>query len=219
MGQRPCSRGSDTRALGSGGASGVIVRAMRLCPHCGTQNPSEATGCASCGKPIASLSQTVVGFSPPQAERRFRGTMIGIAPPAASPPAPPAPPPAPAPAAQGPGLRQTMIGIAPLGPSGQAPPPTGSPPAQSAQNSGYPTPPPPPEAGPLWEWAARCRTFPRTKRPWSASLGPASHRSIPGKPNSPHLHPARHPLPPTRRAAVTRLRARCPSRARARARR
>src|SRR6185369_14917854 len=102
--------------LGSGGASGVIVRAMRLCPHCGTRNPPEATGCASCGKPIASLSQTVVGFSPPQPENRFRGTMIGIAPPPAA-----GPPAAAAPRAPGPGLRQTMVGIAPLGPQGQAP--------------------------------------------------------------------------------------------------
>lgn len=126
---------------------------MRLCPHCGTRNPPEATGCASCGKPIASLSQTVVGFSPPQAENRLRGTMIGIAPPPAAAPAPTPPTSAPAPGGQGPGLRQTMIGIAPLGPAGQppahSPPVTPSIPAAPAVSAqGYPTPPPPPEAGP-----------------------------------------------------------------------
>ena len=143
------------RALGSRGVSGVIVRAMRLCPHCGKQNPPEATGCVSCGKALASFSQTVVGYSPPVLDGRFRGTMIGIAPPTPGAPAPPAPAPAP-PAGLGPtpgpagGLRQTMIGIAPLGPAGQppngpTPPKTPSVPASPLPDgSGYPTPPPPP---------------------------------------------------------------------------
>ncbi|HEY3254734.1 MAG TPA: hypothetical protein VGJ91_12330, partial [Polyangiaceae bacterium] len=110
----------------------------------------------SCGKPLGSLSQTVVGFSPPVPEGRFRGTMIGIAPPAAPVPEPTAaqpPTPVAAPGAPAGGLRQTMIGIAPLGPSGQAPgiaapPATPSIPADPSDGRGYPTPPPPPEAAP-----------------------------------------------------------------------
>src|SRR6188768_1227336 len=146
IGQRPCSRGG-ARALGSGGASGVIVCAMRLCPHCATQNPPEATGCGNCGKPLASFNQTVVGFSPPVAESRLRGTIIGVAPPDMSAPTPPAPA---APAAPAAGLRKTMIGIAPLAsprqaPEQVAPPATSSIPATPVEGGGYPTPPPPPE--------------------------------------------------------------------------
>ena len=111
------------------------------------------------------MGQTVVGYAPPAAqELRFRGTMMGIAPPSVPQPSTPeavpaAPPPsaaaAKAPAAQPPagGLRQTMIGIAPLGPQGQIPAytaasaPSVPAPASSLQR-GYPTPPPPPEVLP-----------------------------------------------------------------------
>jgi hypothetical protein len=126
---------------------------MRLCPHCGTQNPPEAVGCERCGKALGPLDQTV-GFAPPIAKQRFRGTMIGIAPPSAplsTQPGPdiapiPATPPTPEP--HGRRLRQTMIGIAPLNPPtvGSASPSVG--PADASKDlpttSGYPTPPPPP---------------------------------------------------------------------------
>ncbi len=99
-----------------------------------------------------------MGFSPPVPDGRFRGTMIGLAPPgtppaqtpiAAAAPPTPVPPAAAAPGAQAKALRQTMIGIAPLGPSGQAPsytapPATPSVPADPMDARGYPTPPPPP---------------------------------------------------------------------------
>src|SRR3954453_22696227 len=109
---------------------------MRLCPQCGTQNPPDATGCSHCGKALVTFDQTVVGFAAPQQERRFRGTMIGIAPlsapqpgsaapPAgAAPPVPPQraeptpPPPTPPPG----GLRRTMIGMAAPSAGGQVAP-------------------------------------------------------------------------------------------------
>ncbi|MEO7034364.1 MAG: hypothetical protein ABI548_10745 [Polyangiaceae bacterium] len=88
---------------------------------------------------------------PPPHEARFRGTMIGLAPPVGQPaasgvvspslPAPGPPPPAPAPPRGD--LRQTMIGIAPLSASAQVPGyPAHAAPPQQASNSGYPTPPP-----------------------------------------------------------------------------
>ncbi len=119
--------------------------------------------CTHCGKALAALDQTVVGYSAPAPEQRFRGTMIGMAPPRIAEPnasrTAPTPAPAAARAAAPGGLRQTMIGIAPLGPAGQAPgyagptPPTPSVPAAAlgsgaagSSGLGYPTPPPPPDA-------------------------------------------------------------------------
>ena len=177
---------------------------MRLCPHCGTRNPPEATGCASCGKPLGSLNQTVVGFSPPQPESRFRGTMIGIAPPAA----PAAQPPAaqPPPGAPAGGLRQTMIGIAPLGALGQAPavapPPNGTAPAGPAD---YPTPPPPPslEDGPRLGPAATLpilspyqKTMMGVARPGIAPLNPGQAKlpsATPAASAPAHAAPVGHP--------------------------
>jgi hypothetical protein len=127
---------------------------MRLCSHCGTQNSPESAGCVRCGKPLARLDQTVIGYAPPPNEARFRGTMMGLAPPTIAQPAPGAAPSAPAnpghaptqvhpapAAAQRGGLRQTMIGLAPL----QAPSQVAPAPAPQPAASGYPTPPPPPE--------------------------------------------------------------------------
>ncbi|MEP7051319.1 MAG: hypothetical protein ABJB12_13245 [Pseudomonadota bacterium] len=144
---------------------------MRLCPFCGSQNSAEALGCAHCGRPFAALDRTVTGHASPTApsgkEARFRGTMIGLAPPGVAQPlaAPPAaadasfPAPAPIPPAGAPpaagnvphggGLRQTMIGIAPLNTSGQVHSSSASgAPQQPTSNSGYPTPPPPPAMQP-----------------------------------------------------------------------
>ncbi|HYP98462.1 MAG TPA: hypothetical protein VER96_07300 [Polyangiaceae bacterium] len=142
------------------------------------------------------MSQTVVGFSPPQPESRFRGTMIGIAPPTTpETSAPPQPGPTP-PGAQGPGMRQTMIGIAPLGPAGQAPgqsaPSTPSVPAAPpgfGQTQGYPTPPPPPETGPrpaagmpAPQIVSHQKTVIGVARPGIAPLNPGQAKQAPPAP-------------------------------------
>lgn len=112
-----------------------------------------------CGKPLGPLDQTIAGYAPPARDGRFRGTMMGIAPPTIAQPGSPAAQPnpgaapaqtQPAAAAPGGGLRQTMMGIAPLGPPGQMPghsPPQATP-APQAPNSSYPAPPPPPNVLP-----------------------------------------------------------------------
>src|ERR1700759_3401260 len=105
---------------------------MRLCPHCGTQNPPNAPSCAHCGKALVSFDKTVVGFAAPAAAgpsasappRPFAGTVIGIGSPTGEAPAqapfPSAPPP-PAPGSQqGRRAQQTIIGMAaptPMGPN------------------------------------------------------------------------------------------------------
>jgi hypothetical protein len=108
---------------------------------------------------LVSFDRTVVGFAVPATpEKRFSGTMIGIAPPCAeqpgappgaTPPPPPAGPPIAAnataaqPAAPRAGLHQTIIGMAAPAPSGQiAPYPAVPAPTESPAK--YPTPPPPP---------------------------------------------------------------------------
>ena len=174
---------------------------MRLCPHCGTRNTPEATGCASCGKPLASFSQTVVGFSPPGPEGRFRGTMIGMAPPGVSPAAqpPPAQPPVPevpTPGAAG-GLRRTMIGIAPLGPAGQPPgyaatPATPPVPANPLAGHAYPPPPPPPDAlltpgagGTIPNLSPHQKTMMGVARPGIAPLNPGQAKPAAAAPTPP----------------------------------
>jgi len=177
---------------------------MRPCPHCGTQNAPEASACISCGKPLVSLTETVVGYSPPAAEARFRGTMIGFAP-APTPPAPAQPTPAaqPPPAAQqapnpkAGGLRKTMIGIAPLGPSGEAPSVPAPPEAQSlaagpTDMPSYPTPPPPPEAAPrvgpggtLPHLPAHQKTMVGIARPGIAPLNPGQAKPTASAPTAP----------------------------------
>lgn len=116
---------------------------MRRCPHCEAQNLPDSPGCVQCGKPFLALDQTIVGHAPPEAKpARFRGTMIGIAPPGAAPPnpAPPA-----ADASRAGGLNRTMIGIAPLEATGPARNRDDAP-ALPVDERGYPSPPPPPEA-------------------------------------------------------------------------
>ncbi len=126
---------------------------MRLCPHCGTQNPPEAAACVRCGKGLVSFDHTVVGFAAPAPEQRFRGTMIGMAPPdqplrsapQGAPPQPNAHAAAqPAPPQPAGGLRQTMIGIAPSTASGQIANYPHAAPAPAPASGKYPTPPPPP---------------------------------------------------------------------------
>lgn len=117
-----------------------------------------------CGQPLAPLEQTVVGYAGPVPERRFQGTMLGIAPPSLQQPRPGQPGPAepggpaqpspfphrssapggmvptqptgPAPL-PGAGFRQTMIGMSPPNAAGQGP----GHPAPAPQHQ-YPTPAP-----------------------------------------------------------------------------
>jgi hypothetical protein len=199
------------RALGSGGGSRGIVRAMKPCPHCGTQNPPEAVGCVHCGKGLVSFDQTVVGFAVPAPEPRFRGTMIGMAPPSGPQPSAPYPPtpgpnpvhgqpppqPAPVPPAAG-GLRQTMIGIAPSTPSGQmAGYPYAAPAPIPTTTAKYPTPPTPPTPPP----AAQRPPAPQPPIPPGAATQPqiaSSHKTILGvaRPGIAPLNPGQ-PKPST----------------------
>lgn len=163
------------------------------------------------------MDQTVVGYTAPVpvAEPRFRGTMIGLAPPnavapAPSPAAPPAAPPH-SPNAVAGGLRQTMIGIAPLGPSGQAPaavPP--APTAPSVADRGYPSPPPAPVAAPtrslqggtLPHISPHQKTMMGVARPGIAPLNPGQPKAATAAPTS---APQVAPLPaPTTVGPVSR---------------
>jgi len=113
--------------------------------------------------------------------------MIGIAPPA-TPPAPVSPPPTPAsqqPATQAGSLRQTMIGMAPLGALGPAASATPSIPASSTEGHGYPTPPPPPEAGPrlgpgatVPHLSSHQKTMVGVARPGIAPLNPGQSKPM-----------------------------------------
>jgi len=142
------------------------------------------------------MNQTVVGYSPPVPESRFRGTIIGIAPPSA--PIPPVPPAPPQPSTGG-GLRQTMIGIAPLSPTGQAPVPgTPSVPAEPAQGRGYPSPPPPPDnvprpgpGGTIPHLSPHQKTMMGVARPGIAPLNPGQAKGAPAPTPIPiPVHPA-----------------------------
>ncbi|MEO6600612.1 MAG: hypothetical protein ABIQ16_12100 [Polyangiaceae bacterium] len=173
----------------------------------------------SCGRPFARFDQTVVGFDAPAPLPRFRGTMMGIAPPAvshaplpASPTLPSAPAPlagaapppfAPPAAPAGVGLRQTMIGLAPLGPSGHAPHQSGTGTMPSAgssgsSNMGYPTPPPPPEVPPtrlgaggtLPHISPNQKTMLGVARPGIAPLNPGQAKAVTAPPVSANPQPA-----------------------------
>lgn len=141
------------------------------------------------------MDQTVVGYAPPAAEARFRGTMIGIAPP--SPPQSTAPTPHSVPAPAPGGLRQTMIGIAPLSAAPPASPSVSSMPAAPAPDK-YPTPPPPPEvpAAPLRTSTAggtlpyiesHQKTMLGVARPGIAPLNPTQAKAPTAPPVTPRL--------------------------------
>ena len=162
---------------------------------------------------MVSFDQTVVGFAAPATEKRFRGTMIGIAPPSALQPgaeagATPAPGPDPGaaataeapvapPAAPRAGLHRTIIGMAAPAPSGQIAPYPAAAPAPTDSPVKYPTPPPPPAAG---QPAASHQPAvpPTTTQPL---LSPNTHKTILGvaRPGIAPLNPGqpKAPLPPS----------------------
>jgi len=162
---------------------------------------------------LVSFDQTVVGFAAPATEKRFRGTMIGIAPPSALQPgaeagATPAPGPDPGaaataeapvapPAAPRAGLHRTIIGMAAPAPSGQIAPYPAAAPAPTDSPVKYPTPPPPPAAG---QPAASHQPAvpPTTTQPL---LSPNTHKTILGvaRPGIAPLNPGqpKAPLPPS----------------------
>lgn len=126
-------------------------------------------------------------------ERRFRGTMIGLAPPTPEPRAVPASPAATANHPQSPdlarggNLHKTMLGLAPLGPNGQMPAIARA--SDPREGASYPTPPPPPEvpqARPLGAGGTLPQVSPHQKtmlgiaRPGIAPLNPTQPKQPAG---------------------------------------
>jgi hypothetical protein len=169
---------------------------------------------------LVSFDRTVVGFAvPATTEKRFRGTMIGIAPPSAQQPGaqpdatpPPAPAPGPPTTAEAPavprvGLHQTIIGMAPPAPSGQIAPYPAAAPAPTESPGKYPTPPPPPAVGQTTA-LHQPAVPPTTTQPL---LSPNTHKTIlgvarpgiaplnPGQPKAPAPTPPVGPVQSTPR--------------------